>query len=307
MPIVCATHFTDSSASAVKAAAALARAHGERLFLVSVVPTPLFGGPPAVQPVGDALNFEAAALTVDGVRPETAVLYGPLERTLRKYCDERRASLLVVGDSSHTRRSLFAGPVEALADGIDVPLLVVRDPRPFEAWVAGAAPLRVMLGLDHTWSSSLARDWISRMAWYGPLSLVAAFVWWPAIEYQRRGLQPPSPDDGHRALSKLVRAQVESELRHLPPQVVSRVHLEIGVDHVAETLLRLALAEQVDVLVIGSHPVDGVFARRRTVAHDVLIDAAMSVACIPARGEPLPVSPLLTPPMRPQAFVEGSS
>jgi nucleotide-binding universal stress UspA family protein len=292
MTIVCATHFSDSSFAAVKAAAALAHVKHEPLFLVSVVPP----RPLAIErekELSDGLRLEARALTADGIATSIEVLHGTLERTVRKFCEERDASLLVVGDSNHTIASLVAGPMHAFKDGVELPLLVVRDPRPFERWARGEAPLKVMLALDHTWSSSVARDWMTRLASYGAIDLVATFVWWPPDEDLRRGTTPSPEGDAHFTMAAVVRQELEAALAPLPPNVKHRVRLEMGVDHIAAKLLVVASDEQVDLLVLGSHTLQGPLARLRSVSNGVLADAPMSVACIPSHGE-APMAPFTT-------------
>jgi nucleotide-binding universal stress UspA family protein len=294
MTIVCATHFTNGSFDAVKAAASLASVHGESLCLISVVP-PNRLQLPAERELSDALRLHAAALTADGIEAEMELLHGTLERTVRKYCEDRAASLLVVGDSSDTSR-LLSGPLHLFKDRVDVPLLVVRDPRPFDAWVKGERALKVMLALDHTWSSSVARDWMTQLAKYGPIDLVATFVWWPPDEDARRGMAKASAEDAHTAMTNVVRHELEVALKGLPDNVNWRVHLELGVGHVSDTLLAYAAREQVDLFVLGSHEVDGPLARlrsRSSVSNGVMDDAPMSVACIPSHEPSSKVPPTL--------------
>ncbi len=288
MSIVCATHFSNTSFDAVKAAAALASVHHERLHLISVLPARQ-AETPGDKVLGDALQLHVDALSADGLQAEMEVLHGTLEATVKRYCEDHAASLLVVGDSSTPTPLLLARPLHVFKDGIDVPLLVVRDPRPFEAWVGGTIALKVLLALDHTLNSAVARDWIVQLAKYGPIELVAAYVWWPPTEDRRSGTAA-SPEDSHAAMEQRLRLELTAALSPLPENVRWRVHLEVGVDHVADTLLTLANLEQVDLFVLGSHPVHGPIARllsRSSVSSGVLDDAPMSVACIPSR----PISP----------------
>ena len=295
MTIVCATHFTDSSFNAVRVAGSLARKHRQPLWLVSVLPA--LNDSEVAVPVNDALLLEAAALAADGVEASTAVLHGPLERAVGQFCAEKKALLLVVGDTSHDTKAMFAGTLDKFAYGVELPLLVVKDPRPFDKWIAGASPLKVMLALDHTWSSAVARDWISRLAEYGPIDLVAAHIWWPPDEYERRGLK--QVDEVHQAISKLMHDETNAALSTLPANVKHRVHLEMGRGHIAEQLLELAGKDLVDVLVLGTNPHHGPISLLRSVSHEVLTNAPMSVACIPGKlnlpvlsTEPRPVPEL---------------
>lgn len=281
MTIVCATHFTESSFAAVKVAAGLARKHRQPLWLVSVLPNRNTDDQ-TQSSVGEALLIEAAALATEGIDTHTAVLHGSIERAVGQFCVEKHALLLVVGDTSHEQSGLFGGTLDKFAYNVELPLLVVRDFKPFEAWTHGTGPLKVMLALDHTWSSAVARDWIGRLAEYGALELVAAHIWWPLDEYARRGLEAPE-DPTHSALMKVMLEETTAALKGLPANVTSRVHLEMGVGHIGAQLLELAVAEQADVLVLGTTPHHGPISLLRSVSHDLLMNAPMSVACVPGK------------------------
>ncbi len=290
MTIVCATDFSDSSFSAVRVASTLAHRHNQPLWLVHVMPHSVLLRRGATRELAatEALLLEAAALASEGIVAQTAVLYGTLAPAVEQFCAEKGARLLVVGDSNHPP-SRAPGWLDKFTFGVKTPLLVVRDPKPFAAWALGANPLKVMLALDHSWSSASARDWIKRLSEYGSLEVIAAHVWWPAEEYARRKLPVPEAGEAHTVLSHLLRAETEAALANLPPNVTHRVHLEIGVGHVGEQLLAMAAAEQVDVLVLGTHPNRGALAQMRSVSHQALELAPMSVACIP--GPPAPSAP----------------
>ncbi len=282
MSIVCATHFSDSSFAAVRVAAGLARARRQALLLVSVLPTRNID-PEVEQAVKDALTLERAALENARHEVQTEVLHGPLGEVVGRFCTERGAQLLVIGDSRHQR---FASSLDQLATQVGVPLLVVRDPKPFESWTAGAAPLKVMLALDHTWSSSVARGWIAQLAAYGPIDLTATQVFHADEEYERRGISPSS-DRSHRMLHQVLRDETALRLKGLPGNVKRHVHVELAGPHVADHLIAIAGAQQVDVLVLGAQPRQASHAALRAVAHEVLARAPMSVACVPSEAPTL--------------------
>lgn len=297
MTIVCATHFSETSFAAVKVAAGLARRHKQPLWLVSVVPSR--APEEKTEAVSQALLLEAAALSSEGIEVQTSVLEGPIT-TVGIFCIQKRALLLVVGDTSQSTNRMFAGTLDKFAYSSETPLLVVRDFKPLEAWTKGTAPLKVMLALDHTWSSVIARDWICRLAEYGAVDLVAAHIWWPADEYARRGIAVPPLEEGHAGLAAAMVGETARALEALPSNVSHRVHLEMGKGHVGEQLLALAASEAVELLVLGTNPHSGPISLLRSVTHDVLMNAPMSVACVPG-GLLLPgLSPLL-----PRAEVEA--
>lgn len=282
MAIVCATHFTESSTDAVAVAAHLARRSGQALWLVSVLPgVPL--GPSVVGPkketaVSTALHHEAAQLRQAGLTVEVALLHGKVERAVGRLCSDVGAGLLVIGDTRHATRPFFATPVDRLAEGVSVPMLVVRSQLPFVAWARGEAPLKVLLAVDHTWSSAVAREWLTGLAVYGPLEVLATHVWLPEEEQTRRSGTEAS-------IAEQLTRETQAALEGLPPNITSRVQLELGRGHVGKLLLDLAGREQVDMLVLGSHGPRGLLARLRSVSHEVLLDGLMSVALVPGEGQ----------------------
>lgn len=300
MTIVCATHFTGSSSEAVTVAAHLARRTGQPLWLVCVLPgRPLGDGrSPRAKAASDALHLDAKRLREQGLLVQVALLHGKVERAVGQQCRAVNAQLLVVGDSSRTRSPLFATPVDRLASGVSVPLLVVRSRKPFEAWARGERPLKVLLGTDSTWSAAAAREWLTGLAAYGPLDVLATHLWDPAQEHARHHGERPMLDADVVVLAELLKRDVRAALVGLPPNVTSRVQLEVGRAHVGEQLLTIAAREQVDLMALGTHPQRGLLARLASVSHEVLLDSLMSVALVPtegpsaeAIGRPAPASP----------------
>ncbi len=289
MTIVCATHFTDTSFAAIKVAAELARRHRQPLWLVSVVTGTSTSSVPDPRElvIRDALLLDAAALSSVELDVRTAVLHGAVERALAPFCKEKKARLLVVGDTAATIGPVVVGTLDKLIDGVNVPVLVVRDPKPFDAWARGAVPLKVLLALDHSLTSGIARDWIARLAEYGALDVVAAHVWWPEEEYARRGMVAPSADPTHSGLSARLLTEATAALAGLPANVKYRVQLELGQGHVGGQLMAMAEREQANVFVLGTHPGRNPLGKLRSVSHDVLANALMSVVFIPG-GTALP-------------------
>ncbi len=291
MTIVCATHFTTSSSDAVAVAGQLARRTGQPLWLVTVLSgVHLSSAPlsPRDQVISDALHLEAGVLREQGVQVEVALLHGRVERAVGKLCTEVNAKLVVVGDSSHTRGALFATPTDRIAFGVSVPVIVVRSLKPFEAWSKGQRPLKVLLAIDHTWSSALARDWLIGLSAYGPLDVLATHVWNPAEEHERRGGKAPLTDADEASLAEVLTREAEAALVTLPHQITSRVQLEVGRGNIGELLEGISAREQVDLIVLGTHPQKGVLSRLTSVAHEVLNNALMSVALVPSDGSTAP-------------------
>ncbi len=283
MTIICATHFTDTSLEAVKVAAQLARTHREALWLLNVMPHAATAGGEDDVAVTGALLTEASRLAREGLVVNTATVFGPLMKAVKEVCEAKRASLLVVGDVDQTLAPLVVGPLDRFADNIGVPALIVRKADSFLKWASGAAPLKVAMAMDGNWKSAAAREWIIRLASYGPIELVASYLWWPRDEAKPKSWAKVTP-----------RLEADTSFTRLPSNVRYRVRLEVGDAKVGTRLLARAQADEADVFVVGTHAHRGPRGQQWSVSHEVLATAPMSVACVPdaaARLAAAPASP----------------
>lgn len=235
-------------------------------------------------------NLERAALELrsQGLTVVCEVLHGPLDAALTSICERVDAKLLVVGDGANRSRPLLGTPVERLAGSVTVPMVVIRSARPFDAWALGRGPLRLLLAIDHSWSSALARNWLAQLAEYGSLNVVATHVWSPETEFSRRGLSSSPREEDRLELARELRAETEAALEGLPFNVSHRVRLELGGGrHLAEQLIEVAAHERVDLVVLGTHQrPKGLLGFLHSVSHEVLANAMMSIAFVPERSGP---------------------
>lgn len=282
MTIICATRFTEESQKAVASAGALAKKNRQILWLVHVLPTGLTRAfqQQSADAAKAALDADCELLRKDGVQVMPALLHGSFPETLAAFCAQKGGQLVVVGDTARTVRTLTAATLDKLAYVLEAPLWVVRDDRPFRSWVTGEKKLRVMLALDETASAAVARDWVNQLSNFGPLDVVAANIWWPLQEYERRSIPVPPAEEGHAALTKTIRAEMEASLAGPPKSMTRRLRLEMGKGHVAEHLMAIAVEEQVDLLLLGTHR-RRALGRLFSVSHECLLQSPMSVACVP--------------------------
>lgn len=290
MTIACATHFTPTSDAAVHVAASLARRMHDHLLLASVVPTTalMLDDGRLESDVAMHLQLEASRLRIEGIDVSAEVLRGSLDESLARLCQSAHARLLVTGDSGHAQRLFLDAPLDRISAGVPVPLLVVRSERPFDAWARAEGPLRVLLAVDHSWSSKLARDWIVQLSEFGPIDLTAVHIYHPEDEARRRGMGVP--DDELRArLVKVIGEETEAALLLLPDNVKRRVRLEIGRRNIAGLLIDVASTERADLLVLGTHRQHGLLGQMTSVSHQVLADALMSVAFVPEESGRTPL------------------
>jgi nucleotide-binding universal stress UspA family protein len=286
MSLVCATNFSDAAVRASTVAARLAARAGEPLHLVHVLnpDSARAFGKPLLDAAQAALGDEVGRLSRLGARVEHALLTGEAATVLDAYVRDQKASLVVTSGPSREAPFLgVGGTVDRLAQTLAVPLLVVREPEPFEAWARGERPLRVMLGVDRSLPFEAARDWVRALRKWGPVEVVGGRVYWAQEEYLRLGLPRPlvfaevTPD---------LRLALEKETAALLAPLAEggtppRVRLEAGVGRIADHLVDMATEEKVDLLVVGTHH-RRAFGRLASVSHHALRLARMSVACVPA-------------------------
>jgi nucleotide-binding universal stress UspA family protein len=301
MTILCATHFSEAAQRAVTAAAQLALKMNEPLFLVHVLPGDL------ARVFGKTLNDTATTTLLEevrrleqlGVRVSHQLLSGEPAEELERFAREKGATLVVTAAPTSASPFLgMGGTVDRLATVLPVPLLVVRDVAPFEAWVQGTRPLKVMLGTDRSQPFESAREWLQGLRRYGAVEVVAGRIYWPHEESRRMGLaqllsfQDVTPEL-RRALEQEVRTLVTPlEAQGQPPV---RVRLEPGVGRIADHLVALAEEEKVDLLVVGSHQ-RRALGKLWSVSHHALRLAKMSVVSVPmtlvARSGEVPIPAL---------------
>lgn len=263
------------------AAAAIAKRRSERLYLVHVASGGgLFAGRASPSDSQTVLEAEVARLSAEGLTVKADILNGKFEVAIAKYCAEREAGLLVVGDCEKPAPALMASALDRFALVVDVPLVVVRDEGPFVRW-GPDSPLKVMLAFDRTAASAVARDWLVRLAEFGPIHLVATQIYVPEDEYHERGMSPPAPGVAHTALVRVLQKELAREFEGLPPQVTLTARAEASVGDVAEQLIKAASTEKADLMLIGNHR-RRALDRLRSVSHKLLLRSPASVACVPS-------------------------
>jgi nucleotide-binding universal stress UspA family protein len=302
MAIVCGTDFSDDSARAEAAAGHLAAALGQTLHLVHAVDVGAgdrFDEPRGalVAWAGRHLVRAAERLRGLGIQVETHVEAGPPDDVLAEKADKVDARLLVVAALSHRRPrgDELGSHTDRIARRGDVPVLVVRDASPFEAWAAGRRPLRIFLGVDFTVSSEGAIDLVAELRGARPCEVVAAHIYWPPGEYRRLGLRgarsfvAPDPEVT-AAVERDLRARLDQRLA-APAQAASAevpLRIEPNLGRVADALVGMALEERADLVVVGAHR-RSALARlwEGSVSRTVMHDGRLSVACVPAPREAL--------------------
>ncbi len=229
------------------------------------------------------LDLERSRLAPHTLAIEEALLDGPQEKVLARHVEEIAARAVVIptpppATRRRSPRAWFSAPRYAL--GCGAPVLLIRNPPALRRWLDGDTPLRVMAGVDRGMASRAALRWLADLRRVGPCDLLVESIYWPPEEHERFGVHAPMGLDGRDPVEPLLLRELEqlvSPLRGGGPVRV-RVHGNYG--RPAEQLLADAVAEEVDLLVIGSPGHRPRLRGRASVAQQLLARAPMSIASV---------------------------
>jgi len=302
MPIVCGTDFSERSRSATAVAAALvSRLNATELWLVHVLdPTTGSLDPTAQEALKTAaekrLAEEAARLQEPTrARVQHAVLVGTASDTLLGFAEDKGARLVVVASRGHSASLVLrvGGTSERLAQSTQLPVLVVRDEAPFDAWAKGERPLRLLLVVDWSRSCDAAIRWVKALRESSPVDVVVGYVYnssFPGEGPARYGLswRHAIVERDPEAEALLIR-DLQARIGVLGGEGEIAFRPQLGVGRLGDHLLELAEAERVDLIVMGTHHQRGL-ARLGSVAAVTLHHSHTSVAVVP-----VPEGELLAP------------
>jgi len=290
MTILCGTDFGPLGSEAVRVAGFLAERAGQGLHLAHVL-----GGESPWQSSERArkeLEGNAARLIPAALRPALEVLTGLPDTALVERARQLHAELLVIGAVGHRAldRWLLGSTAGSTAREAPIPVLVVREARPFEEWLSGNRALRVMVGCEEGPSSDGALAWAGGLARLGPIDLVVTQLVRPEEENRRVGftglgmgvtLCPEARTRLHEALGARQRA--------LAGAVTARLEVQPTLGRFDQPMVAAAEEFGADLLVVGSHQREG-FRRwwHGSVSSGVLNGAPMSVAVVPVQATGLP-------------------
>lgn len=286
MRILCGTDFSPVARRAAAVAGLLARQQGGTVELVHSVG-------PVTRGWDNTLALEMLAHEVESLRLQgTSVdrhglIVGDPAPVLVEQAVHLSADLLVLGAIGHRMAERFlVGSVAArTARESPIPVLIIRASAPFESWLHGKRPLRVVVGYEPGVSSETALRWVQQLASMGPLDVSVVHLALPAaFRYAKSGedtwagldLQPPEIQE----LLEAMQRRVSALLRAIPARLI--VKGTLGRRDVPLVLEAEAL--EADLLVVGSHQRKG-FQRwwHGSVASGVLHSAPMNVAVVPVR------------------------
>lgn len=292
MTIVCGTDFSSHAAQAVRVASLWARASGETLYLVHAVepesgPAGEEPGPDQVDRIRRRLDDAAGPLKQLGLQPATEVVSGRPDEALVQEAGRLEAGLLVVGAVGHraVERWLLGSCADRTAREAPLPVLVVREARPFEEWLVNGRALRVVVGCEEGPSSDRAVVWAGALGRLGTIDLCVARMALPGEENRRAGV---SGEGMGVTLFPATQARLVEKLRDrtasLLGDLAARLEVIPALGRTDQHLVGVAADLGADLVVVGSHQREG-FRRwwHGSVSSGVLHGAPMSVAVVPVR------------------------
>jgi nucleotide-binding universal stress UspA family protein len=194
--------------------------------------------------------------------------------------------LIIVTSQGHSDSPFYrvGGTSERLVQSAEIPVLVVRDPVPFEAWAKGERRLRALLAVDWTESCEAAIQWVKGIRAAGPCDVVVSYVYYSDFTGDgagRYGLpqRHPMVERDPEAESLLAR-DLASRVGDLGGSGDIIFRPKHGLGRLGDHLLELAETESVDLIVVGTHHRRGV-ARLASVGGVALHFGHASVAVVP--------------------------
>lgn len=294
MAIVCGTDLSPAAKEAATAAACLAARQRLPLHLVHAT-DPALAGQSALSEVERAerqLREQAEELRKLGAEVSVTVRAGTPDAVLVEMGRDVHARLLVVGAEGEQRGSgrRVGVHAERVAQRCGVAVLVVRDATPFRSWVQAARPLKVVLGVEPSFSTECAVKRLEELRAQGPCEVSAVRLFWPPTEFQRLGF---SGARSYTDIDPIVTQVLVTELQQrLPSASAYELRVEPHLGSLGERLAAIAGEAKADLIVVGSH--DRNMMERiweGSTSHSVLHNAHTAVLCVPADD----CSPLLRP------------
>ena len=299
MTVVCGTDFSPAAQAGVTAAAAFAARLRVPLWLAHATGDAehLLAGEQLLtlrSAAARRLDEEGARVAaLAGIPVSTELLEGDAARGLLELARARGAALVVVGSQGHGASALLkvGGTSERIALESDLPVIAVRDSAPFERWLAGAAPLRVVAAVDFTASALALWRWLQTIREAGACDVVAAHLYYADDAAARYGERAGGPSGSRDGVEALLARDVMSFLGELPGAGTLTARTQVAVGRLADHLVELAEEERADLVVVGTHHRQHA-ARLWSVSAGVLHLSRTAVATIPARAyQAVPVRP----------------
>jgi nucleotide-binding universal stress UspA family protein len=287
MTILCGVDFSEASRVAVRAAAALAALSREDILLIHAAEysEATEGAVDLLALQRDRIRRKAEKLRERGLRAAVLVTPGVPDEVLLSASRQHSARCIVIGAFGHRKHRTpeLGSHADRLAHRAHLPVLVVRDAAPFEAWAAGERSLKVRIGLDLSGETPPAVAWLAELCRLGSCEVTGTHLYWPPREWGRLGLSgvrpflSPEPD-----VTRAVERDLEVYRAALRGAARVDLSVEPNLGSLGARLAALASDHGDDLIVIGSRS-RGTLRRwwEGSVSRSVLENASTSVVCVP--------------------------
>ncbi len=283
-PVLCVTEFNELTTGAIQVASRLAKNWREHVVLLRSVDEreqfPFGLRTSLVQGDWHRLAEEAGRLRALGFEVEEKVLRGEPEDGVAQFAWSSGASLIVVGSTptGAIDRWALGCLAEEIATRSQVPVLAVRSAAPFNAWLEGAHPLNVFVGIDPVARPQALLNRLDEFRELGRCTVAAGFLPYPEYVHTPSLHAPAGHGDYEFQSEADFRALLEQELVARQTAIEK---LALGRD-VELALIEHASRAGANLLVITSRPrLDRTLWPPRCLARGILRRAPMSVLCVP--------------------------
>lgn len=291
MTILCGIDFSPASDAACKVAALLAERHREPLILVHALST--VAVPPMYlnfsmldemrSSAEQALGELAVRMGGEEKGVSTRIVAGEPDEVVLAEAEKSGARLIVLGSvGARGVKWLLGSTADRVVSRSRVPVLAVRGEFPAAEWLEKRRPLRVAVAAELAPSSEPAIDWAAHLSEHAPCEFVVTHLSWPPEEYERLAIDAPMHlDRTHPLVAEVIRRDLAHAAQRLEEAGPARVIVESNMGSTAAAIVRVAVREQADLLVVGRGREEGRHWWDQSISRAVLRHAAMSVVCVP--------------------------
>src|SRR5262245_31151515 len=301
MKIIAATDFSPAAFDAAHAGAQLARRLGDSLLVVHALEPPLIQYPelgPAADLMVDAVRRDREAQLAElartlepvGAPVEHRLVVGGAAEVITKLAASEKARLVVAG--THGRgasKRVFLGTVaERVVLGAPCPVLVLKEgAAPFEDWMDGRRPLRVLVGVDNAPSSNAALAWAKDLSKAGACQVTLVHEYWPRM---------PGRPEANPEIAAMIEDEIARALANVRGGRPSKVRVRPVSGTIVESLASEAEAAGADLLVVGTHQPHGwQSVNPGSTAIGVTRASEVPVVCVPGLAYPIYFGTSLAP------------
>ena len=295
MTIVYAYDFSETATECALGAAALASCLRAKLLVAHVVDPKVRSLAPDLEAkleVATQARLDALAAQLRKAEPALDVgavqLHGDPSHELKALATRERCQLLIVASGGHRGDRRAVGSVSRrIGLGSTVPVLIMRESRPWQDWASRRRPLRAVLGMSRDASCTGAVEIATQLRSAAPCDVIVTEVYFAPELASHYGLtQAPfwlSPD---LDLEQLVERDLAKRTSGLRGDGEVRFHPSVAAGGTANHLLDTAERDRADVVIVGQHSSLGPF-RLGSVSDAVLALGRMSVLIVPASARAL--------------------